>query len=277
MAEEQSTQATLDSVKDRIDFAGKDVLEIGCGSGGFTLEYLTECHSVLGIDLNPEAIERLRTEWPRLGSSPVDFRVADIVSFPLPENAFDIAVFSHSFWCIRGEDVVHVLSDVLRKVNPSLRADGRMLVMQPAPASAIIELEIGKSSAFKKEFAEPNFLRYLQATHVAIRSVLDERLFAVENESTTPRRDEYGSIDEWVEDRAPFCEDPEAFTALQTEMRCLASGEEHRVFEDWNEHEILLRKSQSMRGWSRTYQGGHEKDHQGLGPAVREEKARWGG
>lgn len=82
----------------RINFAGRDVLEIGCGSGRFTLDYLTQAHSILGIDPDPEAIDRLREQWPRpLGGSPVDFCVGDVRDFSLPEEAFDIAVFSHSF------------------------------------------------------------------------------------------------------------------------------------------------------------------------------------
>jgi hypothetical protein len=134
--------------------------------------------------------------------------------------------------------------DVLRRVHESLRIDGLLLVMQPAPANATIQMEIENSSGFKEEFKEPNFLRYLKATDVAIRSVLGERLFAVENEATTPQRNEYASIDEWVEDRTSFCEDQEAFAALQAEMRSLASGREHRVFEYWKEYEILLHKSE---------------------------------
>jgi ubiquinone/menaquinone biosynthesis C-methylase UbiE len=97
MSEEQSIRGTPDSVKDGIDFAGKDVLEVGCASGRFTLEYLTQSHSVLGIDPDVEAIERLKRRWPGDASSSVDFRSVDIVSFPLPDKAFDIAVFSHSF------------------------------------------------------------------------------------------------------------------------------------------------------------------------------------
>ena len=87
-----------DPVISQINFAGKDVLEIGCGTGGFTLEYLTQANFILGIDPDGEAIDYLKAHWPKpLQDSLVDFRPGDIVDFPLPKGAFDIAVFSHSF------------------------------------------------------------------------------------------------------------------------------------------------------------------------------------
>jgi hypothetical protein len=108
-------------------------------------------------------------------------------------------------------------------------------------------MEIGSSIDLEEEFEEPNFLRYLKATDIAICDALSEGLFAVENEATTPdegfyHRNEYDSVDEWAEDHAPFCEDREAFAALVAKMRNLASGKEHRVSEYWKEHKILLRK-----------------------------------
>ncbi len=87
-----------DPVVSRISFAGKDVLEIGCGTGCFTLEYLTQANSILGIDTDSEAIDSLKAQWPGpLQNGLSDFRPGDIVDFPLVEETFDIAVFSHSF------------------------------------------------------------------------------------------------------------------------------------------------------------------------------------
>lgn len=143
---------------------------------------------------------------------------------------------------------MHVLTDVLRRVHKSLRTDGLLLIVQPAPVNAIIQMEI-EGSIEIEELEEPNFLRYLEATDFSIRNVLAERLFVVEDEATTPDKglyhcNEYDSLDEWVKDRTAFCEDRETFDALSTKMQSLASGREHRIFEYWREHEILLRKCQ---------------------------------
>ena len=83
---------------DRINFKGKDVLEVGCGYGDFTLNHLLDVKSILGIDPNKEAIEKLSSQWSKThkGNS-FDFQVGDIKEIQLQEEAFDIAVFAHSF------------------------------------------------------------------------------------------------------------------------------------------------------------------------------------
>jgi len=87
-----------DPIISRVNFDDKDILEVGCGTGAFTLQHLTGASSILGIDRDSEAIDYLktrRTEFPT--NSRVDFLAGDIVDFPLPMAAFDIAIFSHSF------------------------------------------------------------------------------------------------------------------------------------------------------------------------------------
>ena len=93
-----SVDQYVDPVLSRISFAGKDVLEIGCGAGGFTLEHLKQAHSILGIDPDAESIETLKAEWSKFQlSTQVDFRQGDAIDFPLPAEAFDVAVFAKSF------------------------------------------------------------------------------------------------------------------------------------------------------------------------------------
>ena len=87
-----------DPVINRNEFVGKDVIEIGCGAGAFTLEYLTQANSILGIDKDGEAIASLKAEWfKQFQDDRGDFRLGDAVDFPLPKEIFDIAVFSDSF------------------------------------------------------------------------------------------------------------------------------------------------------------------------------------
>jgi ubiquinone/menaquinone biosynthesis C-methylase UbiE len=87
-----------DSILSQIEFKDKDILEIGCGYGGFTIEHLLGAKSVFGLDTNSEAIESLKKEWEKYQEeSPGTFQEGDIVSFPLQDKEFDIAIFSHSF------------------------------------------------------------------------------------------------------------------------------------------------------------------------------------
>jgi len=96
MKKYQTDTAPKKSVKQSVDFVGKDVLEIGCSSGKFTLDYLLQAKSILGIDPDPEGIETLIKSWPQNSQPSVDFRVADILELSLPPDAFDVVVFSRS-------------------------------------------------------------------------------------------------------------------------------------------------------------------------------------
>ncbi len=82
----------------RIEFDNKDILEIGCGSGGFTLDHLLHAKSILGLDKNSDSINSLKKQWPEYHEgSPFVFQVGDIINFPLDKKEFDIAIFSYSF------------------------------------------------------------------------------------------------------------------------------------------------------------------------------------
>ena len=108
--------------------------------------------------------------------------------------------------------MVHVLGEVLRRTHRSLRAGGFLLVIQPTPANSLIELEIGGELKFSQELQMPNFLGYLKATEVSLAKAVGDGLYAIEVEATTPDEgqyhcSEYSSLDEWIEDWKPFCED----------------------------------------------------------------------
>jgi ubiquinone/menaquinone biosynthesis C-methylase UbiE len=85
-------------VVNQVNFDDKDVLEIGCGQGDFTLAYLKNARSVLGVDPGAEAIEEIKARWSRtLQTASADFRCGKIEDLPLPDESFDCVVFSRSF------------------------------------------------------------------------------------------------------------------------------------------------------------------------------------
>ncbi len=82
--------------RELIDFAGKDVLEIGCGDGRLTWRYAYRARSVLALDVDACAIDCAR-QWPSgVMRRTVRFDVADITQAKLPASAFDVAMFSWS-------------------------------------------------------------------------------------------------------------------------------------------------------------------------------------
>jgi hypothetical protein len=144
--------------------------------------------------------------------------------------------------------VVHVLTKVLRKIHQSLRVKGSLLIIQPTSENSTIQLEVEGNTKFSEELKEPNFLRYLEATSASIGNIVSEGLFVIEDEAITPDEGsyhsrEYESLDEWVEDHKPFCEDLEAFNAMSVKIRNIAGKQQHRILEYWREDKVLLRRS----------------------------------
>jgi ubiquinone/menaquinone biosynthesis C-methylase UbiE len=78
------------------DFSRKDVLEVGCGDGRLTWRYANGVRSVLGLDPNPEWIERAIASTPESLKPVVRFRVGDITRTRLPKEAYDVAILSWS-------------------------------------------------------------------------------------------------------------------------------------------------------------------------------------
>ncbi len=83
-------------IHDLIDFAGKDVVEIGCGDGRMTWRYASVTASVLGIDPDESEISDAKAATPRELSDRVTFRAADVCTVKLAEDSFDVAVLAWS-------------------------------------------------------------------------------------------------------------------------------------------------------------------------------------
>jgi 2-polyprenyl-3-methyl-5-hydroxy-6-metoxy-1,4-benzoquinol methylase len=90
--EDRETVALFDFVG---EFAGKRVLEIGCGNGRLTWRYAEKAVHVTGIDPNPDKIERAIQATPDHLRGKVDFFANGIDSF-LTNEKFDLAIFSWS-------------------------------------------------------------------------------------------------------------------------------------------------------------------------------------
>jgi SAM-dependent methyltransferase len=99
----------------RPDYAGRSVLEIGCGYGGM-LAYVADkgAKTAAGIDVDPERVNLGRR---RLGDR-AELRVADASALPYPDSSFDIII------CDSVLEHVHDLHATLSEVHRTLRPGG---------------------------------------------------------------------------------------------------------------------------------------------------------
>ena len=97
-----------------------DVLEIGCGTGGFARRLAERSQHVLALDLSPEMIRIAREQSAQFPN--IEFQLADVrdVSFPIA-----------SFDCIATIATLHHLSfpEMLLKMRAALKPGGVLLVL----------------------------------------------------------------------------------------------------------------------------------------------------
>ena len=109
-----------------------DVLEIGCGTGGFArrLAERSEAGSagilpavrphVLALDLSPEMIRIARERSAQFPN--IEFELADVLDRPLPDEHFD---------CIASIATLHHLPfpEILTKMKAALKRNGVLLIL----------------------------------------------------------------------------------------------------------------------------------------------------
>ena len=102
--------------------SGQDVLEVGCGSGFFTIpaaELVGHRGHLWALDYNPAAVEYVKRRIQQQGITNVDVVLADALRTGLPDGSFDVAFLYgviHNLW-----DGVETL---LPEMHRTLRTDG---------------------------------------------------------------------------------------------------------------------------------------------------------
>ena len=142
--------------------------------------------------------------------------------------------------------MVHVLTEVLRKVRNALKPKGSVLIIQPSIENPIVEVEIKGEVVFREETNEKVFRGYLRATKDAIDRSIRKGLFEKVNEAIIPGKttyhcDRYDSLSDWVEDSRRFCEDIEELDAITERIKLLVLDQKHKVREYWREYNLLLK------------------------------------
>jgi ubiquinone/menaquinone biosynthesis C-methylase UbiE len=100
--------------------AGGHLLEVGCGLGYDSLEFLKRGVRVTAIDLTPTAIELARRHFKIQGVEPEEIRVDSALDLSFPDDTFD-AVWSNGVLHATG-DPRRAVAEVRRVLKPGGRA-----------------------------------------------------------------------------------------------------------------------------------------------------------
>jgi len=78
-------------IKEKIDLENAKALDIGFGTGGFSLAIGRECGALANLDIT---FRRAQPMLDRIGESPIHPQLASAVSLPFKENMFDLIILN---------------------------------------------------------------------------------------------------------------------------------------------------------------------------------------
>jgi ubiquinone/menaquinone biosynthesis C-methylase UbiE len=103
-------------------FAGKTLLEVGCGLGTDLLEFAKGGAIVTGVDLTPQSIELVEKRFA-LANLAVNARVSDAEHLPFADNSFDVV---YSFGVLHHTpNTQQAIDEVYRVLKPG----GKIIIM----------------------------------------------------------------------------------------------------------------------------------------------------
>ncbi|MEO6049765.1 MAG: class I SAM-dependent methyltransferase [Pyrinomonadaceae bacterium] len=118
-----STEPHILSNLDRIDFAGKRVLEIGLGQGADSEQIARRGGIYSGVDLTDEAVKRTKMRFTLKGLPFERIEQASALDLPFEDGSFDI-LFSHG--------VMHHIPEIRaaqKEIARVVKPDGKLIVM----------------------------------------------------------------------------------------------------------------------------------------------------
>jgi SAM-dependent methyltransferase len=118
-----TTESHILACLNRIEFAGKEVLEIGLGQGADSEQIIRRGARWSGLDLTAESVARVRTRLELRGLPRRELKQGSVLRIPFDEHRFDI-VFSHG--------VLHHVPDIAtaqQEIRRVLKPGGELIVM----------------------------------------------------------------------------------------------------------------------------------------------------
>jgi ubiquinone/menaquinone biosynthesis C-methylase UbiE len=123
LVSDEQRSAWLDLLSRLVGSAPQRVLDVGCGTGFLALRFAELGHTVTGIDLAPQMIERAQRKAEQ-ASENIDFRVGNAAALDCADESYDWVVARHLIWLL--PDPERAVAEWLRVLRPG----GRLLLIE---------------------------------------------------------------------------------------------------------------------------------------------------
>ena len=123
LVSEEQRRAWLDLLSRLAGSPPRRVLDVGCGTGFLALRFAELGHTVTGIDLAQQMIDRARRKGEQANLQ-IDFRVGNAVATGSPDESYDLVVGRHVIWNL--PDPERAMREWLRVLRP----DGRLVLIE---------------------------------------------------------------------------------------------------------------------------------------------------
>jgi ubiquinone/menaquinone biosynthesis C-methylase UbiE len=130
----------LNQIKKMVDLKGKDVLEIGCGTGRVTFK-LDGYHKLTAVDMVEEYIEFCKKK----NKKKIEFITAKAGSLPFEDASFDVVLAT---WSLDGADN---FGSVLWDISRLLRPKGVLLIIDKSGLGDFEEIKNICKPGYKKK------------------------------------------------------------------------------------------------------------------------------
>ncbi len=146
LSSQLATQRTTDIILGTERFAGRSVLDIGCGDGHFTMKFWDRGHPKAVVSIDP-AKHAIAVANINKGNRPIQFEIGDAHELAYPGNSFDIALI---------QSVLHHDSDPKDIIREAFRVAPEILIHEPNGNNPVLKL-IERISPYHRKHREKSY------------------------------------------------------------------------------------------------------------------------